>query len=437
MSLGERGSGPGNGLRGLAAAALALAACEAVVAETEFSASVAYEAEVTDNVEREEDNEETDVIHRPSVSANYSASSRRAQADIASTLRGRIFQDNSFDNEQVWTVDGSSEIGFFEDRLRWNADVNRQETLRDDRDRDTPDNRQETTDLETRATLVLFVADPHELSVNAGAGRLIQAADDDDRVRYTGGVDYRFLLSRNQHVGLRGTVEEVDFDAAEDEDFTRLSGTVTYGVSGKDTSLSAEIGFNSIDRDFSGTTGGLTAALDGSWAITPAQTVTASVSRRFTDRNDTGRGALDFGELRGDIANEATVFEVTSASLGYTLDRLRWSFGVDVIAQDEQSESEFAPDDDERQYSLSLSWGYELARNLTLDVRATARLQEFEEAMGDRDDERYSTDARLSWALGPRTRLSFGAGYDQRESTDNNQDFDELSAFIGISRQIF
>ena len=418
---------------GLAHAILApTAAAQATGDEGNFSVSVGYEAEATDNVGRDDTDTRNDVIHRPRINLGYAQAFNRVDLSAAYRLEARRYQRSSFSSDEVISGRSAMNVALVPGSLQWNTDHVRSENLVDRREADRPDNRRESNTLGTGLTYQLGGTSPNQLTAQARAELFDSNRGFDDSLRYIGSVSYRRLTSPVQSVGLTASGTKVNYDEDLVPDFDRWTVQATFSRELRTAGFDLGVGYNEVRRSGFSNSGGLALSADAYVEPAAGHRFTASASRQFTDRTQaTLVGIPDFGDDREQGAADGNVFEETRFGLGYSFRRERWSYGLSLNWTDEDYDTVAR---DTRRVGVRATVGYRITPDLNLDFALRGTRRDFRDE--NRKDDLVAADLRLRWDVGRRTALNFGIGYEERDSDAGGRDYTEHRAVVGITYQL-
>lgn len=124
------------------------------------------------------------------------------------------------------------------------------------------------------------------------------------------------------------------------------------------------------------------------------------------------------------ILTTTTRTQTFRAGLSYA--RSRNSFGIDGIVTDQDEE---AGVNDEKVYSIHVTYGRRLNRRTNLRLFATYQNSTFEDV--DREDDEFSVGSTLSYKLGRDATTFAGYTYRMRDSTDPAKDYSENRITLG------
>ncbi len=397
-----------------------------------FSVSVGYEAEATDNIRREETDTRNDIIHRPRVSFGYAQGFNRVDLSAAYRLEARRYQRSTFSSDEVISGRSAMNVALVPGSLQWLTDHVRSENLIDRREADRPDNRRESNTLGTGLTYQLGGSSPNQFTARARAELFDSNRGFDDSIRYIGSASYRRLTSPVQSVGLTASGTKVDYDEDLVPDFDRWTVQATFDRQLRTVGIDLGVGYNEVRRSGFSSSGGLALSANGFFEPAAGHRFTASVSRRFTDRTRaTLQGIPEFGDDLEQGAADGNVFEETRFGLGYSFQRERWSYRLNLNWTDEDYDTVAR---DTRRLGLRMNVGYRINPDLNLDFSLRGERRDFRDE--NREDDLLAADLRLRWALGRNTSLRLGVGYQERDSDAGGRNYDERRIVLGITHQL-
>ena len=409
-----------------------MAAAQATGDEGNFTASVSYQAEATDNIRRSETDTRNELIHRPSVSLGYAKGFNRVDLSTAYQFQARRYQRDTFSNDQVIQGRSSMNVALVPGSLQWVSDHVRSENLIDRREADRPDNRRESDTLGTGLVYQLGGTSPNQFTARARAELFNSNRGFDDSLRYIGSASYRRLTSPVQSVGLTASGTRVNYDDDRVPDFDRWTVQATFNRELRNAGIDLGVGYNEVRRSGFSNSGGLALSADAYVEPAAGHRFTASASRRFTDRTRaTLVGIPEFGDDREQGAADGNVFEETRFGLGYSFRRERWNYGLNVNWTEEDFDTIAR---DTRRYGVRANVGYRITPDLNLDFVLRGTRREFRDE--NREDDLLAADLRLLWAAGRRLSLSFAVGYEERDSDTGGRNYDERRAVVGITYQL-
>lgn len=425
----------------VAAALLVLLVLPPPVAALDYSLVADYDVEYTSNARRVAGEGESDMIHRPGLSAAATHAEGRATIDLRYSIYRRIYQDDSFDSDTP--AQGSA-------RLSWDAIPERLSFFVEDRRRESeirtegqsiPSNLQQTSETAAGALLRADFFSSHYATLT------YRFADNDadrtstDSERHNVQAAYVIPIGPTDTLQLRGAGTDTDFDDPMAPDYQSVTASVAYNRRGPESSVSGHVGYTSIDRELGrdqveGMVGGLslTRRLSARSSLRFSYTLDYQDNSLASWRPDEFLDAVGGEDLIGedvivDDTDLAEVYRVHFASLG-----LVTRLGVNrfmVTGTGSKQDYESPVGRDAERFGVLLRAVRPLRPRVTGSVDLQYHRDDFQQ--GGNNDE-YRAGLALNWDATPRLSLgSYVSYFDRQASGDGGATVDGWTVGLRVA----
>ncbi len=327
------------------------------------------------------------------------------------------------------------------DRFQWEVTHNRREALRDSREADVRNNREVRETFSTGPTFVARLSDVDNLVLDL---RHFDVSYDDteasDNTRKQGTITLNHQLSATRSISLGYEQMETDFDDSANDDFEYDRVFLTYAVETRTGDYSISLGTNEVKRD------------DGT-----SDTDTEGALARIQWRNDSAPHAvsvtavheltdsalgLSGNSLLGDtFSPEDSNFDVIdtverdSLQFDYSYAQLcdQCTLNVALSYEKEDYETELR---DEDSWGIGLGLDYEITPALSATLAIGIAETDFTDDPANRNDDDDDLSLSLNWQLSNRLDVDFYLAQDERDSSVDSEDYDELSGGVSFSYRL-
>ena len=374
--------------------------------------------------------EDSEVVLEPFVRIDYQLGFSDFDADLSYSAKVTDFRQNSFDDREEITGEGSARWNLIDRRLFLDFYQTSQRLSVDSADIDTPANQTRRDVYSVAPTFQMNFGAASFMQVRATATEATFERDvvsGSEQQGVTLSLGSRVLGSRQVGVRLEYTETEFDFGRP---GFDNQRLVFSIGASGEQFSYSLALGPDRLKRE-SGETSGSFLAASASLERTNDE-LRVSFTRQLTDTSaglslsDVPESALSNGDGNFRIADTV---ERQRAELNYSLNLLPGKLKVSArLSNDEEDYS--VVDEDQSVRSGDLGFEYRFSPRLvtSLNTRWNQRELDFDSSnIVNRQLElglRYNVNTRLSWRFSVRDK--------SRNSSREGATADELETLLGF-----
>jgi hypothetical protein len=397
----------------------------------EASASARLTTDYTTNTLQTQDDPIGEWVNQPGVDVRALHESADVQLDADYSYIRRIYQKDFWVDENRTVGRGSLNWEPLERRLSFFAQNTRTETTGRARGNLVQDNRQVVSTSSMGSTLNFRPRTKDDLQfeytfIDIAANRFAGG----NSVRQNGTARYILALSPSRQLVLSGTYSDIEYEGPFPEAEYSIA-TVTYRQQSDTLDLSLSVGENRFDRTGRGTTSDPTYDANLTWRAAAATTLTLRGSQRITDQANalTGQGAgAGFQNTDVNAAFEETIGELGLAqALGA---RTNLSLRVFWL---EQIYAEDVPLSNDR---LGLSIGFDRRLTPTTTFRASANWARRNFEQDDDEQDELNAFIDLQHRIGRTLTLNLGARYLERQATSSFS-FEEWIGSVGFAWQFW
>lgn len=380
--------------------------------------SVYYRAELTDNVNQVPNTPLDELTNVFGYDVIYRDRTSRTQSLVDANLEGLLHTEGTQDDRLFGSADISFRYTHLPQRLDWVFEDFMRSDRIDTLGRSNADNRQVRNSLRIGPDFTARLTARDELSVNA---RFINEYEDrtqfdSNRINLISELTHRMSAGST----LSGTYSALLVDYDDDvvnTDFDQHELAATYRGTMPRGNYSLSAGTSYVSRDNGVSNTGALASADVAWQANSRSTYSASFEQNFSDRarDDLGAAAPVAGTAR------SNVFYDRRLNLGYAYRSTFTEARVQLYVRDQDFEDVTVAD--EMSVGTVVNFQTEVAP-LT-DLFLMARYDQYEFTIINRTDDEYAISAAIERQLSRRLSIRGELRRNQRESSDNLQDFEE------------
>jgi len=407
----------------------------AIFSEHSVGAELEYEiragAYYSDNVRKADIMQQEETIGLIGLQLDASHESRRVEANLLSDLEYRDYLDDSFDSENIGSVNADVLFKISPDTLSWVVE-NYYGTLQSDPFRaNTPDNRENINVFSTGPDLTLRLPRGAFRISGRYESRYFEVSDIDNDV-LGGTVSLVRIFSPNRSVSLNVSADRVEFDdTTVNSDFDRQTAYLGFNSQNSRGSIVVNLGINEI-HDFGEVSRGTLVGISWSRNITARSSFSLGYDQRFSDAGDIfkrfqapGRG---FGNVRA-ISGVSDPFENRRFSAKYNNRRKNFDFYVTAFRDEQVYEISKSLNRDRTRVGVGASKSLGSAWQVSIG----ARFQKTEFSNSSRVDDDIDLRGRISRKLSRRVSLNIGYARSERDSNTAGFDYIENVASLTFS----
>ena len=356
-------------------------------------------------------------------------------AEIGYSVEFRAYDKNTQSDETALTGDALIVYEQIDQRLRWTLENSRRSILSDSELSNIQSNREDRSITSISPELILRPSRADAFVTKLTYSVIdYEESEQQDSDRAEVSLSWQRRMSALDTASINISYQDIGFDNGpsvfqQESDYEYYQGSVGYSAELSQLNYSLNLGYNESLRDSGDIDGGYVRAEasyeDGSsrWSVLIGQELT-DTSQQNGNYDLSGLG--DFTNSSGGV----DVFERRNVDLTYS--------GGSVCAVCTVSVSLLYKDDDYEQlgndtdeYAIRTSFGYRITRLLESDISAGARRISY----GDDGRDGYDlteVEARIVQSM-LKLSIEYSLGYENRESDDVNNDYEEVRGGISIS----
>lgn len=397
----------------------------------ELAYDIRVGASYTDNVRRADTMLQEETVAFIGIQLDASHTSRRVDAGIQSDWEYRDYVDNSFDADDVGSVNAHVSFQISPDIFSWVA-TNYYGTLQSNPFlADTPDNRENINVFSTGPDLKLRLGSRSAFHINGRyTNRYFEVSDINNDV-LSGGISLVRTLSPNRSLSLNVSADRLEFDdSTVNSDFDLQSAYVSVSSQNSRGTAVVNLGVNEL-HDSGMVSRGTLIGLNWSRKLTAKSSFSLDYYQRFSDAGDIFRRFQDpgrgFGNVRS-IPGVGDAFESRRFSANINIDQEDYEFYFSVIRDEQVYETSSALNRDMTGLGLGASKTLGSAWRVNFD----ARFGKTEFDASGRTDDDIEMRARISRQLSRRFSVNFSYRRSERKSNSAGFDYTENVASLSI-----
>ena len=403
---------------------LASSHVQALNLDTGISVGMRY----TDNAALRSSNEEDDWIATATVGASLIDDTGPFTASASGSLSHLNYLNDTFGDQDYMSLGAVAAWEQIAGSLVWNARDYYGQTSVNSLGAVTPSNVQNTNVFSVGPDF-LFMLSPRN-QVNLGLEFLDFYYEDSnaDNQQYALTTGWLYQMYPTMAVGLSGGVRDVSYDDNPDYTSTNL-GFVLNGSRPRST-YTVNLGARHIDRDGFDNQDGFSGSIDWLYDMTGKSSVRAYLSSDITDSSGGLYNSLVDPDT-GNPANVQTSGDVLTSNIArLTYSRVDSALNSRVWAELRDLDYDDSPNDRDVQEFGALM-NYQLSSLITTGLRGNYIRRK--EHSPKRTDKEYFLAGTMGYNLSRKLSCNFELRYQKRDSTRSLSEYDEVSAFAGLS----
>jgi hypothetical protein len=426
----------GRSWRPMACACLA-ATClsaEAATLELEFG------AEHTDNVSRTPTDEQSETVALAGLGFGLDLDRPRLDANVGANFEYRRYMDDSYDDEVVGGLSAIVSYAFIPDRFVWSLEDNFGQISVTRLEAETPANRQNFNYLTTGPDITIPMGSRTAAQLAARWSDTYYEISEEDSQTREGSFAIIRTLSEQTSVSLNGSVSEVNFEReptgrrGQYADSDIKEGFIRLDATGVRTTLVTDVGYAETSQEDAASDGFLL-RLQVSRELSSRSTLTFAAGSEFADTGTSFRLDQTFTGVETETQNEiasADIYRTTYAFLGLTTGQDRTSFTISVNGNKERHEQQRILD--RNVLGAALLFERRLSPRMSIDLTGTYSEDEFVNA--DLTFDEWSAGIGASWQLFRSWSLRVSADHLSGSGDGISRDYDENRAALSLSYSI-
>lgn len=384
----------------------------------------------TDNAGLTSDNKGDDLIVLGYVGAKIDQTSGPLDFRGTTSMTYESYTDNTFSDQYYFDLNATAGWEMIRDRVNWQVRDFFTQRLRNSINRSTPNNIEDVNIFNFSPNIAVPISKVQKLVIIPEFSDFYYEESDVDSQRYSLSLDWLYSTSATNKVGLGGSISKADFeDEKKNPNF--LANNIHAIVSGQlaRSKYKVNLGFTQIDRDTFENRSAPTGSLNWTLVVTGRSKASVYLASDLTDRSFTaldsainpGRGDINNVQISGDVFRNNILRAVYSRK-GATLNTKLWAELRDLDYKE-------TPQDQEVQ-NLGVKFDYQVralvSSGLYVRYRRTKRPEQ------DRTDKKYVVGGEIGYQMSRKLRAAFNLQYQNKDSTDNAQEFSEFSGLINL-----
>lgn len=395
-----------------------------------FEPGVGIGLEYTDNARLTRDNKEDDFILLGYVGAKIEEDSGPLSFQATTSLTYENYVDDTFSDQYYYDLNATAAWEMYRERLNWVARDFFTQRLTDSDDRATPNNIENVNIFNFGPAITVPLSRVQKFVINPSFTDYYYEESDTDNQTYSLTADWLVDISATNTVGLGGGVSKTDFED-EDENPNFVANNVHGILSGSvaRSEYTVNLGYTHIDRDEFKNRSAPTGSINWIFRLPGRADARIFAASDLTDSSytalesalDPGRGDIDTVQISGDVFSD-NLLRVMYTKRWPTLKAKLWGDLRDLDYKE-------TPQDREVQ-GVGLKLDYQARALLSSGLYAQYRRTERTEQ--DRTDKIYVFGAQLGYQLSRKLRTVLDLQYQDKDSTDNFEEFSEFSALVNL-----
>jgi hypothetical protein len=391
-------------------------------------------ARYTDNVGRQDVNEESETVGIAGVRFNFDVDRRRLDGHAAADLRYQKYFDDTFDNEVAGGLDALLSFAFVPERFLWVVADNYGQVANNRQAVDNPDNRQDINYFSTGPDINIGLGTRTTLQLSGRWEDAYIERTDQDNETVLGSAALARQLSAAATLSLNYSTSEVDFDDdTQFFDYTEEQAFLRLALTGSRTTLTLDGGGSRVEQDdIDSKQESLLARLQLTREVGVRSqmrlvvgTTPSNTAQAF--RRDQENGGVDVGPEGAIAAGDS--FQQDYAYLTFTTEWDRG--GLTALLSARSDDHDVQSDLDREQYRGTLTLARDLTRSVTMDVHGTYLDEKFTESGFSFDE--WGAGLGLRWEISRQFSMRLRADHFVGSSDDGSRDYTENRAYIGFT----
>ena len=395
----------------------------------------------TDNIARTDTNPIDEDIVTGGLLLTLTEESRNVQADILARAVRYMYQDNTFDDETLGTVNG--QVLFTSDNggFGWLIQDTYGQQIIDVFRPITPNNRENVNVFTTGPDFRIPAGQQNSVVFNLRYTDIAYEVRPQDNDRRSATVQLRRQSTPNRAIALFVTGDDIRYDdQTVNFDLDRLQAFGRLDVTSPRTNMTLDIGWVEIESDIT-ESDGLLAALTLNRQVSPSATLGIAGGTRFSEAGDIfsefqgpgdrGVGVFD-NDATADVENTSDPFRLNYANIDYFYETGRTTFGVGGGWRDEDYEVR----DDLNRSLTNINVNVQRRLSTRFRVQAYVRFGKRDfETIGQEDDD-LELGALFGLDVGRRLSFNLEATRFERDSNVQAASFKENRFFLTVQYRL-
>jgi len=384
----------------------------------------------TDNAKLTDKNEDSDEILVGRVGAKISERDGPFRADANTSLTYEKYFQNTYSNKYWFNLNATADWEMVRDRVDWTAHDYFAQTQINNLDSNTPSNTQNTNAFSLGPHIFLPVSGRQTITLRPLFEDFYYENTDTDNQKYGLTANWLYMLHPDMKTGIDGGATTVRYK--KDDQYPNYTiynlGWVVTGTR-PHSQYRINLGGTSINRDKVDNQRGYRGSLDWLYNITGHSSVRAYAETDLTDSSeqylkskiDPATGDYNNVQTSGDVLRNR-IFRVTYNRKDSTLNSNIWT---------ELRKLDYKESPDSRKIKeFGARFSYMVTAVLTTGIYGT--YNDTEESDQSTDYKSYATGVTAGYRLSRKLSTRFDLQYRKKDSSNNNNEYTEYSAFLGL-----
>jgi len=400
------------------------------VALAVFEPGVGVGLQYTDNAGLTANNENDDLITLGYVGARLDQRSGPLDFSGTTSLTYENYTDNTFSDQYYFDLNATAGWEMIRDRLNLRVRDFFTQRLKNTIDRSTPNNIEDVNIFNFSPDITVPISKRQKLVINPEFNEFYFERSDINNRQYALSIDWLYGTSALTQVGFGGLISSTDFED-ENKNPNFVAKNIHVIVSGRlaRSKYKMNLGFTRFDRDKledrSAPTGSFAWTLD----LGGRTEVSVYLASDLTDHSFTALDSAITPE-HGDINNVQISSDVFRNNIlravllrkGATLKSRLWAEIRDLDYKETLQ--------DQKVLDLGFKFDYQMRRLVSSGLFAGYKRTERTEQ--DRTDKQYVVGGEIGYQMSRELYALFRLQYQNKDSTNNIQEFSEFSGLINL-----
>lgn len=395
-----------------------------------FEPGIGIGFEYSDNAGLTPDNEDEDLILLGQLAAKIEQTSGSMTLDAATSVTYENYTDDTFSDQYYFDLNATAGWEMIPGRVNWVMRDFFTQRLEDSIDRSTPNNIEDVNIFNVAPDITMPISRVQRVVVTPSVSDFYYEDSDTDNQRYSLSLDWLYSTSATNEVGLGSSISKTSFeDEDKNPDFS--ASNIHAVISGElaRSKYIANLGYTHIDRDVFENRSAPTGSLDWVLGIAGRTEARVYLATDLTDSSysalgsaiDPGIGDVDNEQISGDIYRN-NIARGTFTRRGATLKSRLWAEIRDLDYKEAAQDREVQ--------NLGLKFDYQM--RALMSSALYAKYKRTKRTEQNRTDKQYVVGGQIGYQLARKLRTVFNLQYQDKDSTENADEFSEFSGLIGL-----
>ena len=356
-------------------------------------------------------------------------SARRWVVDLRGSISHYQYQDETYDDETLSTINGSGRFVLAEDYLDWDIQANHGQQILNPFEPITPENRENVTFVSTGPRFSVPLGVRTYLTGNVSISDVTYEVRPIDNSRLGAGLGLSRAIAPTKTLSLNASVEEIEYEESSlFAPIDRQNYYLAYEVEGARSQLTANLGWTVLERAEEQGDGYL---LELNWTreLSALSTFTLNAGSNYSTDGDIFRLNQELDDInRGtqDVQGIDDPFRHDYIRLRYSLNGTRTTFSIGIHMDREAYESSTILDRDLEGINILLR--RDITPSLQFSLFGGYIGRDYNNLSSNDDELRYG--ASISWSIARTVSIELRAENWTRETSTASNEFEENRAML-------